>query len=362
MADLSMPQSVDPRWRRRRLWLSRWRRLTRWEYWPVWAIYPPVVVYGLWLAMRHGGLTVFTAANPGLPGGGGVVGLSKADILYGLRGAGDRVARWRLVGPGALAVRTKAVRDFMAEHRLGFPLVLKPDRGERGTGVVIARDEAAVEGALREQAEALVVQAYVPGVEFGIFYVRRPGAGGGEIFAITEKRVVTVTGDGRRTLEALILADDRAVGMARFFLRTFADRLAEVPAAGTEVVLSELGTHSRGCLFLDGGHLATPALEAAVEATSRVYPGFHFGRYDVRAPSVAALRAGTFTVIELNGVTSEATAMYDPAHRLWHGWKTLCRQWRLAFEIGAANRRNGVRPLGWAELWRLWREHREATA
>jgi membrane protein DedA with SNARE-associated domain len=36
-------------WRGRRLFLSRWRRLTRWEFWPMWAVYPPVVAYIVWL-------------------------------------------------------------------------------------------------------------------------------------------------------------------------------------------------------------------------------------------------------------------------------------------------------------------------
>lgn len=348
-------------WRRRRLALSRWRRLTRWEYWPVWALYPPVVAYCGWLALRHRNALLFTAVNPGLPAAGGVVGFSKAAILTGLAGAGERIATWRLIAPGPVAERRATVRRFMVEARLSYPIVLKPDEGERGTGVVIARDVDDVEAALHAEPRGLIAQAYVPGVEFGVFYVRRPGAPQGEIFGITEKRVVAVVGDGRRTLEHLILADDRAVGMARFFLTKFADRLDEVPGAGETVPLSELGTHCRGALFLDGGHLKTPALTAAIEAISRTCAGFHFGRYDVRAASVAAFQAGEGRVIELNGVTSEATNMYDPRHSVWFGWATLCRQWRLAFAIGAENRRRGARVWRWSELRTVLREHRQTT-
>ncbi len=326
----------------------------------MWAIYPPVVLYCLWLAVRHRGAMLFTAVNPGMPAAGGVVGFSKAAILRGLAGAGDAVATWMLIEPGPEAVRAAAVRCFMAEHGLGFPIVLKPDRGERGSGVVIARDAAAVGAALRGEAGSVIAQAYVPGIEWGVFYVRRPGAQRGEIFAITDKRLVHVTGDGRSTLERLILSDARAVGMARFFLRQFAGRLNEVPAVGEPVALSELGTHCRGALFLDGGDQVTPELTAAVDAVSRRYDGFHFGRYDLRAESVEAMRAGRFKVIELNGVTSEATSMYDPRHPVWHGWRTLCRQWRLAFEIGAANRRAGARVWTWKELRQVLREHRNA--
>lgn len=340
-------------WRGRRLALARWRRLTRWEFWPMWVVYPPVVLYILWLGLRYRGFTLFTATNPGIGAGGGLVGESKSEILRGLAGADTMVARWRLVDSADFSERLTAVHEFMASEGLAYPVVLKPDVGERGAGVTIARDAAAVEAALRAESRPLIVQAYVNGLEFGVFYYRHSTAVRGEIFAITEKRVVAVNGDGKSTIEELILADGRAVCMAPFFLRKFAARLDEVPEKGERVVLTELGTHCRGAMFLDGSALVTPALVHAVERVSRSFDGFYFGRYDVRAESLAAFQAGRFTVIELNGISSEATSIYDPRHSLWFGWRTLCRQWRIAFEIGAANRANGERALGWRETWRL---------
>jgi membrane protein DedA with SNARE-associated domain len=58
-------------------WVQRW---TRWEFWPPWLAYLPVVPYILFLAIRYRSLTLFTAANPGIPSGG-FVGESKSDIL-----------------------------------------------------------------------------------------------------------------------------------------------------------------------------------------------------------------------------------------------------------------------------------------
>jgi membrane protein DedA with SNARE-associated domain len=344
-------------WRGRRLLLGRWRRLTRWEFWPMWAVYPPVLAYIGWLSVRHRSLALCTVANPGIGAGGGLVGESKSAILRGLEGAGERIARWTLLSPDAPDARRAALDRFMAANDLAFPIVLKPDVGERGTGVVIARTGAEAEAALAGAAGAMIAQAYVPGVEFGIFYHRRPSIGHGEILAITDKRTVAVMGDGGRTLEELILADDRAVCMATFFLGRFADELDRVPAVGERVALSELGTHCRGALFLDGTPLVTPALRAAVERVSRAFAGFYFGRYDVRAPSAEALQRGEFTVIELNGLTSEATSIYDPAHSLWFGWRVLCRQWRIAFAIAAENRARGAVPLTWREIFGLLVTH-----
>ena len=66
-----------------------------------------------------------------------------------------------------------------------------------------------------------------------------------------------------------------------------------------------------------------------------------------------------FRVIELNGVSAEATHIYDPAISVLDAYRVLFRQWRLAFEIGAMNRDHGVRPMQAIELAKLiWRRLR----
>jgi membrane protein DedA with SNARE-associated domain/pimeloyl-ACP methyl ester carboxylesterase len=349
-------------WRGRRRLVGRWRRWSRWEFWPRWLFYPPVVLYALWLGLRHRGLTLFTAANPGIPAGG-VIGESKSGILGLHRGDSPHLPHWLALpaegsGEGDDAETTAPpperrarVERFISEHNLSYPLVLKPDVGQRGSGVVVVRSAAEVDAYLAAHPAALLAQEYVAGPEFGLFYFRRPGAERGELFSITEKRLPSLTGDGVSTLERLVLSDERAVILADLYLARLGDP-ERVPAAGAEVALAELGTHCRGALFLDGGHHATEQLEAAVEQLSRGFTGFSFGRYDVRAPSVEALREGRFQVLELNGVSSEATHIYDPRHSLLYGWRTLMRQWRVAFEIGAAHRSNGVQPVGVRALLR----------
>jgi pimeloyl-ACP methyl ester carboxylesterase/membrane protein DedA with SNARE-associated domain len=348
-------------WRGRRLLVSRWRRLTRWEFWPLWMFYPPVLLYVVWLGLRHRSLTLFTCANPAMPAGG-LVGESKSAILRGL-GAGPAIAPSLLLERAVpLEERLARLNDFTQRHRLAWPVVLKPDVGERGLGVHFARDHDSARAYLEGAGYDVIAQAVVGGAEFGVFYYRLPGEGAGRIFAITEKHLPDVVGDGQQTLEQLILSDRRAVCSARFFLRQHADRLDWVPFLGQKVPLTLLGTHSRGALFMDGTRLATPELTAAIDRLSQGYPGFWFGRYDLRAPDAEALKAGgPFTVLELNGVSSEATSIYDPDHSLLQAYRTLFAQWRLAFEIGRRNRDRGARPATPAELIRLLRHHWRTT-
>jgi hypothetical protein len=326
-----------------RLLLSRWRRLTRWEFWPLWAFYPPVVLYILWLALKHRSLALFTAANPAIPAGG-FVGESKSEILRQL--PEEFVARYELVdSPPA-----------------SYPVVLKPDAGQRGLGVAVVHTRQEAEEYFQIKRGATIAQEYVPGCEFGVFYYRYPNEPRGHIFSITEKRFPSVTGDGQRTLEELILRDDRAVCMARFFLKKHADRLDSVPAAGDVVQLAELGTHCRGSVFKDGGWVKTPELEAVIDRISRGFTGFFVGRYDIRTPSVEDFKQGrNFKIIELNGVTSEATHIYQPGAGLLAGYRTLMRQWRITFEIAAQNHARGIAPVPAPELWRILRTYQPAA-
>ena len=131
-------------YRGRRLLVARGRRLVQWEFWPLWAVYPPVVLYILWLGLRYRRPLLFTAANPAIPAGG-LLGESKTGILDGFRAASEFIAAYRLL-PGGLSPEAfrAGVLDFMAERGLAFPVVLKPDVGQRGLGVAIIRDEAAL--------------------------------------------------------------------------------------------------------------------------------------------------------------------------------------------------------------------------
>lgn len=346
---------------RRKLY-GRWRRLWNWEFWPAWVFYPPVVVYVVWLGLKHRCPLLFTAANPAIEAGG-VIAESKNGILEGLSGAGEYVARARLI-PIAEdpAERIEDVRQFMDECRVDFPVVLKPDAGQRGSGVAIVRDEEQLESYLRTTEFDTLVQEYVPGDEFGIFYYRYPGEQRGRIFSITEKRMPTIIGNGRDTIEHLILCDRRAVCMADHYMSAQAHQLFRVPDEGEPVRLVELGTHCRGAIFLDGGWLQTEALERRIDAISREFRGFYFGRYDIRSPDIDDLKAGRgFKVIELNGVTSEATHIYDPEVGLFRAYATLFEQWRIAFRIGALNCERGVRPSTFGEIIHLVQHYRRIS-
>lgn len=342
------------KWKGRRLFVGKIKRIIKWEFWPVQIFYIPVVVYVFALAIKHRSLTVFTCANPAILAGG-FVGESKNEIYEIMRRSADAMPF--LLSHGLIRrekngeSQLKAARNFMTENGLNFPVALKPDKGERGKGVAIIRSENELKKHIERADSDLIVQEYFGGDEASVFYCRFPKQEKGNIFSITEKRFPAVVGDGKSNLEQLILNDSRAVCLAEKYLEKNANRLSFIPAAGEEVRITDIGTHSRGAIFLEGDWLKSEALEQKINEICRGFEGFFFGRFDIRAASFAELRKGEgFRIIELNGVTSESTNIYDPQYSLFNAYGILFRQWRIAFEIGSANRELGAEPTSVSEL------------
>lgn len=344
-------------WKYRRHFVGRLKRIINWEFWPIQIFYFPVVVYVLLLAVKYRSLTAFAAANPAFPAGG-FKGESKNDIYDALKNSGrmkENLLAYALIRREAsLPERLNAAWKFMDENQLTFPLVVKPDAGERGKGVRVVQSLDELTNTISSSEFDLIVQEFARGEEVSIFYYRRPHEPHGQIFSITEKQFPTVAGNGVSSIEELILKNPRAVALARKYIEHTKDQIDRVPAIDEVVRLIDIGTHSRGAVFLDGGWLKTSALESKIDEICRSFKGFYFGRFDIRVPTYTDLQLGrNLKIIELNGVTSESTNIYDPSYSLIDAYRILFRQWRLAFEIGAENSKLGATQTGAIDLLRL---------
>ena len=345
---------------RRRLW-AMVSRVRRWEFWPMWLFYAPLVPWLAWLSLRYRGATTFTAANPGIPQSG-LVGESKWQVLKQL--PQKHVIPGAMIDAGEPAERMAAAERAIAANQWAYPMIVKPDVGQRGAGVKRVRTPDALEQYLADWREPVLLQTYHPGpYEAGVFYVRHPDEEVGRIFSITDKTFPKLLGDGERTLEELIWSHPRYRMQASKFLHRFGDHLDRVPDEGETVSLAISGNHCQGTMFTDGSHLVTPELEATIESIARHVRGFHFGRFDVRYADPERFKAGRdLRIVELNGVTSESTNLWDPDWTLLRAYATLFEQWRLAYAIGLANRRRGAPHTGTRGMIRLlWNYYRHRS-
>ncbi len=342
-------------------------RVARWlhhEYWPMWLLYAPVVVFAWFAGHRRGGFNTVTCVNPGITPAGGWVGESKHAIM-------------RSLGKSPLALRTELIPESPPEGRLrrldelmatrpelaSFPLVLKPDQGERGHAFHIARSREDADAYLRSMMRDAVVQPYHPGpFECAVRWLRTPGRSGGTIFSVTRKELPVLTGDGKRSLEDLVWDHPRHSRLAEVILERLAHDASRVPAAGEVVHLGMAGNHCQGATFRDWPELATPALARALdELAQRFEGGLDAARFDIRYADEEALCQGRdFAIVEVNGTTGESTNIYDPSHGFVWAYAVLFRHWGRLYALGAERRREGVRPITVRQLLAMLRRHARA--
>lgn len=326
-------------------------RAARWEFWPGWLFYLPIVIYIFYRGLAHTRpVSAFTAINPGMSRAGGLIGEAKTETLLPLQDAlPDRVARFAAISAGPPAQRFTAIKAFQTSLDTPWPLVLKPDVSERGRGVRLAWSDGAIRDYVQRFHRPMLAQAFAPGEEFGLFWMRGDG-----LVSLTEKQFPKVHGDGEKTLAELILDDPRGYLVAPLLFQRFGAQLDTIVPAGQSVALADVGSHCRGSTFLNAERLRTPELEQAIAQIAQAMPGFDFGRLDVRASSADALARGEgFKVIEVNGASSEPAHVYHPGTPYLTGLRAFCGAWRRMCELGEANVRDGaayLRPFELAAL------------
>ena len=326
------------------------------ERMPKWLICVPLVLQWLWLSLRHWSTTLPSAANPFITAGG-LVGEGKLEYFRGMGPvARAATARHCAVTP-AMRASKPVVDTAMARAGLVFPVIAKPDLGLCGFGVRLVHDEAALADyfAAFPPDQVALLQQYLPQEgEAGVLYARRPGEPHGRIIGIALRYFPQALGDGVSCLAQLIAADPRARRVQGRADHEFSLDLSAVPAAGQTVRLATIGATRVGGLYRDGGQHATPALAAAIDAIARDMPDFYFGRFDIRFDELARLEAGLgFAIMEINGAGSEAIQAWDPEVGLARAFGIIFNKQKILFAIGAANRREGHRPIGLRRLARL---------
>ncbi len=325
------------------------------EFWAPTIFYIPLIFYVLYLGIRYRGLRYFTVSNPAIPSSG-IAGESKSEILSKL--PEQSIAKFFIIPPDAV-ISSQYVKNILSELNIDFPLILKPDVGERGAGVSLVYSLNSLLGILENSNTHYILQEFHPGpFEAGIFYYRFPNTEKGKIFSVTDKVFPKLIGDGIQTVRLLLLTHKRFKFQVNTHLEINSDILELIPEKNQEVKLGFAGNHSQGCMFKDGSDLITDELENKIDEISKHFKGFFFGRYDIRYSDKELLKKGLdFKIIELNGAMSESTNLYDPEFSIFESYSYLFRQWKILFQIGYLNYKSGYSLTSWKELFGILKTH-----
>ena len=315
-------------------------RLFQWEYHPWWLANIPVYGYWLWFSMRARHLMFFSNVNPAIPLGG-AMGESKWDILKLLPPE---------ILPKTLPVEAGAdIEQVLIDVKnagIEYPLIAKPDVGERGFLVKKIQNEAELRGYLAQWPVKFILQEFLSlPFEASVLYHIFPGeAGKFDITSVCLKEFMSVTGDGHSSIRQLMAKEARSAFQLPRFEQNFPEILAKTPNSGEKVLLEPIGNHARGTKFLNGNACISPEMRAAFEPICRSIPGVHYARFDLKYNTLEALQRGEFKVMELNGILGEPAHIYDPEFGMFRAYRDLWRHWRLLFRLHRAQKKRGHSP------------------
>lgn len=332
-------------------------RVAHWEYWPFGIIQLPAVLYWLWASLRARSLVFFSASNPGIPMGG-MFGESKYELLVKIP---EKYVPKTMIFHQP--VTKGQVMEEIRKAGLQWPLIFKPDVGERGFLVQRIAHEGEMTSYLENiKGSFLVQECIVSPLEFGVFYMRIPGEAQGRVTSLVEKEMLSVTGDGRSTLKELILAKPRARLQWKKFEWRYGERLNTIVPAGEKVELVSIGNHALGTRFINAAHLINNCLNETFDGISQSIPGFYFGRFDLRCDSLEDLYAGRVKIMELNGCGAEPGHIYDMEKGgLWDAFKTPVLYWRKLYHISRANHKKGIPYASFREALGYYRKFKSAV-
>jgi len=309
-------------------------KLLHWEHWPSFMFYAPFAPYYIFTTLKARNLFFHAATNPGIKHGG--------------NGTESKYNTLQLIPekykPTSLFVSSESkFKDTLSnieKLHVKFPLIAKPDIGFRGYLVKKINTIADLKEYLQKNKINIIIQEFIDYKnECGIFYHKIPGNDTGKITSITLKKFLTVTGDGKSNLSELIKNDKRAFLYYDLMLNIHQEKTQSIPDKNKIVHLSVIGNHSKGTQFINGNHLISKKLTTVFDALSKEIKGYYYGRIDLKYNSFEELKQGeNFKILEINGVISEPTHIYDPTNASYFdALKSILKHWKILEIIAKKN-------------------------
>lgn len=287
------------------------------------------------------------AVNPGLGGLGGLMGLEKHTINQRLN---EKFRPRSLFFETLPSDREELEKIFTGEHGSPprWPAILKPDVGERATDVTFLRMEQVDEFLKKNDARSWLFEEFADTrSEFGLSWTIDPATDLMRIRSVVEKKIPFVTGDGKRSLQALIdemvdsknLAKDRRTKILNGFST---EQLTEILPIGEEWTVVRTASISFGTEFVEVEVSSDDEqLVALVRNLITDFDGLFAGRFDLRSENFSELQSGNTAVVELNGIGGMPLEIYQQKLLVSEKYELLRDYFQWLLQIAQLNVDNG---------------------
>ncbi len=309
-----------------------------WEYWPMWLVYFPASIYFIYLSVKARSFFFFSAANPSIETGG---------MFF--------ESKWRIFQlmpreyfPATILVETTdnqgSIIKKMDAAGIVFPVIAKPDRGERGWCVKKIASPDELECYKKNTPIPFLIQSYCNyPLELSVFYYRNPASEKGMLTSVTFKKLLSVTGDGISTIDELIRRYDRAFLQYHRLKANGQIDFNKILGKGDHEVLVPYGNHVLGAMFQDYTHIIDDSLTNTFNNISKQIDGFYFGRYDLRCTSIEDMKAGkNIAILELNGAGAEPAHIYSPGFSFLKAQLVIVKHYNMMYRAAMENHKKGV--------------------
>ncbi|HAS40363.1 MAG TPA: hypothetical protein DCS93_07780 [Microscillaceae bacterium] len=301
-------------------------------------LYLPLTLYVFTIGtFRTGRFFYFAAANPQISLGG-FAGDSKYHILSHIP------ANYR---PKTVLIEQNA-RDFhwvaqiVQSCDLHFPLIAKPDLGEGGFLVKKIEDMAALRTYHEQYRTRYILQEFVEApLELSILV--HNASGKLQISSITERRYLTLVGDGKSTVEQLLRQDKHAQFRTKKLSTLLHQDWGRVLAKEETYQPIQIGNWDYGATYVDQSSQVSSDFTQLFAQLNHQIGLFDYARYDLKCKSWEALWRGDFKILEINGVKGEPIHIYDAKVRLWQAYKEIFKHWEYILKISQRNRKQGAK-------------------
>jgi hypothetical protein len=317
----------------------------------MWVVYFPVSFYYIFLAIKARSFFFFSASNPTIETGG---------MFF--------ESKWKIFElipkkyfPSTIYIEEtdtlNIVLGKLNTHNISFPIIAKPDRGERGWCVQKINNEFELKEYVNKINIPFLIQAYVDyPLEFSVFYFRNPKSNQGKVTSVTLKKLLTIKGDGSSTIEQLILKNDRAFLQYHHLKKNKSIEFSKILKKDEEEVLVPYGNHVLGAMFINYNYIIDQQLNNKFDEISKQIDGFYFGRFDLRCTSIEDLKQGkNISILELNGAGAEPAHIYDPNFSFLKAQQVIAQHYKMLYQASATNNKNGVAYMKYSDF-KSWRK------
>ena len=315
-------------------------KITNWEAWPFKLLYAPITPVWGWYMLKSWSVWFFTPSNPKITFGG-MDGEPKKE-MYDLLPLALYPATFNVLPQQDFG----KIKTDLEKSGITYPFIVKPEVGCQGILFRKIDKETDLQNYHAKMPVEYIVQQLVSfPMEVSVFYIRHPQQKKGTITGFLHKIPLQVTGNGKDTLEQLILQHPKAQKIIGQIFSKHKLHLKEIIVAGQKYMLSYAANHNRGAHFIDLKEHIDDKLVGIFDEISLGINDFFYGRYDVMCSNVEDLKNGkNFSILEYNGCGAEPNHFYDTGYTLLGAYKEILKHWSALYKICKYNTEQGIKP------------------